>query len=237
MNTTPSNPNLAAGFRRLIRSLLLPLLAAAAWQAQAQPTTVCGPEVKEEVAKLLLARRGLSEDRQLALQAEVYAKYQACAEDGKNVPENDPFFVAARQCGARVAYVGSLYYEEMPCCGYDPQRRAFTCPVKVKQTFGFGAAPNPGSREYTLHCVATPGGGWVPVGLDSVHLANAIANSSPPWQFGVLTHANRNLQQVQPMNAQTREVRSILSWNLQPTGCDYQPIWGNVIQYRIRLDQ
>ena len=63
---------------------------------------------------------------------------------------------AARQCGAKVSYVGSLYYEEMPCCGYDPQRRAFACPVKIKQNFGFGASPLPGSREYVLHCVAIP---------------------------------------------------------------------------------
>jgi hypothetical protein len=39
------------------------------------------------------------------------------------------------------------------------------------------------------------------------------------------------------MNGATRTVRSILSWNLKPTGCDYKPIWGNVIEYRVRTDQ
>jgi hypothetical protein len=122
----------------------------------------------------------------------------------------------------------------MPCCGYDPQRRAFACPVKIKQNFGFGAAPNPGSREYVMHCVSA-GNGFMPVGQDHVHLSNST--SPPPWQFGVVTHAVDNVQTVQPMNGSTRTARSILSWNLKPTGCDYKPIWGNVIEYRIRLNQ
>jgi hypothetical protein len=45
------------------------------------------------------------------------------------------------------------------------------------------------------------------------------------------------LNLVQPMNGAPRRARSILSWNLRPTGCDYRPIWGNVLDYNIRLDQ
>ncbi len=62
----------------------------------------------------------------------------------------------------------------MSCAGYDPQRRQFASPIKIKQTFGFGGAPLPGSREHVLHCVADVGGILRPVGHDSVHLANAI---------------------------------------------------------------
>jgi hypothetical protein len=39
------------------------------------------------------------------------------------------------------------------------------------------------------------------------------------------------------MNGMTRNARSILSWALPPTNCNYQPIWGNALNYRIRLDQ
>ena len=69
--------------------------------------------------------------------------------------------------------LGSLFYEQMPCVGYDPQRRQFAAPIKIKQPFGFGGAPLPGSREYVLHCVADASGMLVPVARDSVHLANA----------------------------------------------------------------
>jgi len=40
-----------------------------------------------------------------------------------------------------------------------------------------------------------------------------------------------------PMNGATRRARSILSWALRPTDCNYTPIWGNALNYRIRLDQ
>lgn len=203
--------------------------------AQAQNETVCGPEVKEEVAKTLAEVEGASEASKLKLEAELYAKYKYCTQDAQFAPAS--FHAAARECGAAVSNLGSLFYEEMSCCGYDPQRRQFACPVKVKQTFGFGGAPLPGSREHVLHCVADAGGTLVPVGRDSVHLANALGIQSPTWQFAVIAAANQNLQTVQPMNGQTRRARSILSWALTPTSCNYTPIWGNALNYRIRLDQ
>lgn len=213
------------------------LLGVWASSAQAQSQTVCGSSVKDEVAKALSAASIGTEEAQSKTQADLYAKYKGCAQDALYVPAADPFHVAARQCGAKVSYLGSTYYEEMSCCGYDPQRRTFACPVRIKQTFGFGAAQLPGSREYVLHCVADPQGVFHPVGVDSVHLANAWAGLLPSWQFAVVAHANRNLNLVQPMNGGQRTARSILSWGFQPTGCNFQPIWGNVLDYKIRLDQ
>jgi hypothetical protein len=70
-----------------------------------------------------------------------------------------------------------------------------------------------------------------------VHLANAIANQFPTWQFAVITNANENLQLVYPMDGTTRRAKSILSWAFTPTNCNFTPIWGNALNYRIRLDQ
>jgi hypothetical protein len=229
--------NLFTHHRWLHKLLAAVMLTGTAWAAQAQDTTFCGTEIKADVAKQLAPNNKVSEEESLKLQGELYAKYSFCADDAKNVPPSDPFYTAARQCGATVSYLGSTYYEEMPCCGYDPQKRSFACPVKIKKTFGFGAAPNPGSREYVLHCVADANGIYQPVGQDSVHLADAPAGANPTWQFAVVAGAVDNLQTVQPMNAATRSARSILSWNLKPTSCDYKPIWGNVLQYRVRLNQ
>jgi hypothetical protein len=197
--------------------------------------TVCGPDVKEEVAKALAAVENSSDDEKQAVEKELYAKYQACARDSELVPSS--FFAAARQCGASVSNLGSLFYEEMSCSGYDPQRRQFASPIKVKQVFGFGGAPLPGSRLHVLHCVADSSGTFVPVGHDSVHLANAIGGQNPTWQFAVIVSANENLHTLQPMDGQSRRVRSILSWALTPRDCNYTPIWGNALNYRIRLDQ
>lgn len=201
----------------------------------AQTASVCGPDVKENVAKTLSSVEGASESQKAAVQEELYKQFQYCAQDAKLATST--FFVAARECGAEVSNLGSIFYEEMSCAGYDPQRRQFAAPVKIKQTFGFGGTPLPGSREYVLHCVADAAGVLQPVGRDSVHLSNAIAGQAPTWQFGVITSATENLQTIQPMNQQTRRARSILSWALPPTSCNYQPIWGNALNYRIRLDQ
>ncbi len=205
--------------------------------APEQTTTYCGPEAKEEVAQALGGMDGASDAEKLAVEADLYAKYQGCAKDSALVAPNSSFYVAARQCGAIVSQLGSLFYEEMSCCGYDPQRRQFACPVKIKQTFGFGGAPLPGSREHVLHCVADANGVLQPVGHDSVHLANALPGEFPTWQFAVIAAANQNLQLVQPMNGGTRQARSILSWAFTPNNCAFQPIWGNALNYRIRLDQ
>ena len=204
--------------------------------AYAQGTTACGPAVKAEVAAALDSAAKQGSDALAKMEASLFEKYKYCAAvDAAQLPASDSFYSAARQCGAKVSYVGSLYYEEMPCCGYDPQRRTFACPVKVKQPFGFGNAPLPGSREYVLNCVMDPAGAWRPVGDDSVHLANS--QFAPSWQFAVVANAVNNINLVQPMNGTPRQARSILSWNLRPTGCNYQPIWGNVVDYTIRLDQ
>ena len=228
---------------RRVQSLVVRALLVAAGVAlvslpsntAAQTGTVCGPEVKEEVAKALSAVDDAADDEKAAVAKELYAKYQYCVQDAQAVPST--FHVAARQCGASVSQLGSLFYEEMSCCGYDPQRRQFACPVKIKQTFGFGGAPLPGSREHVLHCVADAQGILRIVGRDSVHLSNALPGNFPSWQFAVIAAAKENLQTVQPMNNQTRRARSILSWALPPDSCDYQPIWGNALNYRIRLDQ
>ena len=197
-------------------------------------TAVCGAEVKEDVVKLLAAVANADDATKLATEKEVYAKYQYCA-DGATAPS--AFVAAARQCGATVSNLGSIFFEEMSCAGYDPQRRQFAAPIKIKQTFGFGGAPLPGSREHVLHCVADAFGVLQPVGHDSVHLANAIANQPPTWQFAVITNANVNLQTIYPMNGLTRRAKSILSWAFTPTSCAFTPIWGNALNYRIRLDQ
>ena len=199
----------------------------------AQTATNCTADIKEEVVAALSAVADADDNTKLAVEKELYAKYQYCIVIGQAVPS--ALATAARQCGATISNLGSIFFEEMSCVGYDPQRRQFAAPIKIKQQFGFGGSPLPGSREYVLHCVADPAGVLRPVGIDSVHLSNS--STAPTWQFAVIAAANQNLQLVQPMSGATRRARSILSWALPPTNCNYQPIWGNAVNYRIRLDQ
>src|SRR5215475_14851710 len=136
------------GSKALLRVIrILPVVGLAALvllpaPAVAQSTTACGPDVKEEVARVIASVENAPESQKESVLNELYAKYYPiCAQDAKDVPQS--FFDAARECGAAVSNLGSLFYEEMSCSGYDPQRRQFATPIKIKQVFGFGAAPLP----------------------------------------------------------------------------------------------
>lgn len=218
--------------------------------AQAQTSTFCGPEIKAQFVEKMEAiekqfgpdkvneANGIPEasESKLAAEASVYAQFSYC---GKDQPQPaTAFFNSVRQCAATnvSGLTGSTFYEEMSCCGYDPQKRQFACPVRIKQNFGFGGSPFPGSREFVLSCVFSPAAGaFVPVALDSVHLSNSAAQ--PSWMFGVVANAVANLGTVLPLNQATERARSILSWNAPPRNCNFKPIWGNAIEYRIRRDQ
>ncbi len=235
---------------KLFSSLVVAVLALTALPraAQAQTSTSCTPDIKlqflDEMNKIEEQygpdqenKDGLPVAPTGKLEAEkaVYAKFQNC---GLNqAPQGQPFFNALRQCAAAPvpAQTGSTFYEEMSCCGYDPQKREFACPVRIKQNFGFGASPFPGSREYVLSCVTNAAGVFVPVALDKVHLSNS-ANAAP-WMFAVTADVVANFNTVLPLNQATARARSILSWNAVPRDCNYRPIWGNTVEYRIRRDQ
>jgi len=230
--------------RAFFLACVLGLSSPFAAQAQTQPK--CGEQVKlnvlaqlSEIAQMPETSKG-EKDGKIAQEDALYKQTLAnCAEDALPAPTK-AFTVAVGHCATRVPFRGSLFYEEMSCCGYDPQRRAFACPIQIKQNFGFGGSPLPGSREYVVHCVADNAGILRPVGTDSVHLSNSTAN--PRWQFAVVANAIRNLHLVQPMNGLTRRARSILSWGFDPINasgnvCNFVPVWGNALDYRIRLDQ
>lgn len=238
--------------RTLFGGILLAMLALTALPrvAMAQTSTVCGPEIKLQfVQKMDDIEKQYGPDKadqeggipqpseeKLAAETEVYKQFAYC---GLNQPQpGAAFFNSIRQCAAVnvPGQTGSTFYEEMSCCGYDPQKRQFACPVRIKQNFGFGGSPFPGSREFVLNCVFSPAAGaFVPVALNSVHLSNSAAQ--PSWMFGVVATAVANLGTVLPLNQATERARSILSWNAPPRGCNFKPIWGNTIEYRIRRDQ
>ena len=235
---------------KLFGSFVVAILAMTALPqaAQAQTTTSCTPDIKlqflakmDEIEKQYGADQDIKDGLpiaspgKLAAEKAVYEQFQSC---GLNqAPQGSAFFNALRQCAAAPvpAQTGSTFYEEMSCCGYDPQKREFACPVRIKQNFGFGGSPFPGSREHVLTCVTNAQGVFVPVALDNVHLSNS-ANAAP-WMFAVTANVVTNFNTVLPLNQATARARSILSWKAVPRDCNYRPIWGNTVEYRIRRDQ
>lgn len=185
----------------------------------------CDPEAREQISERL-ARVTEPETWR-----EIREKHQRCAETGRRAVADDRSRL--EHCGSPT-YAGDLFYERLRCCGYEPQKKLFNCPVEIRHPAGFGAFPVPGSYEYVLTCVQL-GGAWRAVALDRVHVANGVSGK-PPW-YTAVTAAARSPLAAMPLDGRTLNARSILSWNLSPqSDCNYRPIWGNVIEYRIRLD-
>ena len=195
----------------------------------------CGEQVKYEIAKILATDASLTDpasQEAIAFQQKVLEKYAYCA----NVPS--PVRIDRREFCSAISWVGNLGYERMTCCGYDPQKRLFACPIRIERPYGFGAfGPVPlGSFEHVLTCVDF-GHGYEEVARDRVHVTNAEPQGgSPPWQFAVVARANELLAR-QPLKGQVYRARSILSWAFAPTSCkDFRGPWGNALDYQIRLD-
>ena len=132
---------------------------------------------------------------------------------------------------------GSVFYEAITSCGYHPQRKELTCPIEIRQQFGYGGMPalQPvGSYEYVLFCVQTPAG-LVPVNTNGVHVHDESFGVNPPWYMTAVVAANGALFS-QPLVGQTLRARAILSWAVPPGGCNAIPVWGNQADFKIRLD-
>lgn len=135
------------------------------------------------------------------------------------------------------AFAGNTSWEKIQACGYHPQREEAVCAIDILRTTGFGGriCVAPGSTEYVLLCVTFPGGGLVPVHTGTVHVHDANAGAVPPWDFGVVIQANPRLAAL-ANNGATLPARAILSWAIPPANCNAVPIWGNAVNFRIRLD-
>ena len=97
----------ARRWSQLLPGLILLYVAGLMPTAHAQAgETVCGPDIKEEVVNALAKMADVPADKKLAMEAELYEKYQYCAQDNQSAQGDDNFFVAARQCGAQVSHLG-----------------------------------------------------------------------------------------------------------------------------------
>jgi len=131
---------------------------------------------------------------------------------------------------------GNTGYEGLEACGYHPQREEFTCSMAIKRRFGFAGVPaiGAGSNEWVTVCVDY-GGGMELVDTASVHVHDEAFGAQPNWYFSAIVQADKKLQ-AQIQDGKTLKARAILSWAVPASSCNYQPVWGNQADFRIRLD-
>jgi len=151
---------------------------------------------------------------------------------------------------AAIPESGSVFFEEIKACGFYPQETRLECVVEIRQPLGYGGPiGSPGSMEHVYFCVDSNNDGvfepWEPVGEGILQMHDESGGSKPPWEyavfrdfdpFGGLRTTNTGAHAANDTNGPTRKVRAILSWMIAPTGCNFHPIWGNVVDFRIRFD-
>jgi hypothetical protein len=131
----------------------------------------------------------------------------------------------------------NTFFERMNGCGYHPQAEMVGCDVEIRQFGGYGGFPG-GSFENVRFCLdCNRDGIWDYTTLGFVHVTDNVAPGPvPPWFH--LAHAttfDAPLLCTNNDGGQTN-VRAILSWAARPTNCNYQPFWGNIINFTARRD-
>ena len=144
----------------------------------------------------------------------------------------------------------NVRYEEIKACGFYPQETRLECVIEIKRTGGYaGPVGSPGSIENVLFCVDWNNNGAFDqseaVGIGSMAIHDESAGAQPPWQYAVyrdfdprggVRTSNGGNNTVTTTNGPTRKARAILSWFVHPTGCNFVPVWGNAVNFRIRFD-
>jgi len=142
-------------------------------------------------------------------------------------------------------------YEELLNCGLYPQETRLACTLVVKLAAGYGGGVDtPGTFEHVLFCVDWNNNGVYTqdevAGEVAVHMHDESAAANPPWYYAVYrdtvplgglrtSAANIGLATTQSVGP-TVAARAILSWNAAPGGCGFVPQWGNIVNFRIRVD-
>jgi hypothetical protein len=128
---------------------------------------------------------------------------------------------------------GDTTFEQLTCAGYNPQTRTLEGVIQVKQNSGFsGGLCSSGSTEY-VSFFAFVSGAWQPLGTARVQVYDlAAASEANPINYAVFRISNVTEMLCNDLTGVP--LRAILSWQTEPTGPDFIPTWGNVVNTHIQ---
>lgn len=128
---------------------------------------------------------------------------------------------------------GNTTFEELDCVGYNPETRMLSGVLTIKRNSGYsGDLCDPGSTEY-VGFWAFYDGAWHSLGTAQVGVHDlAAVSAGNPVRYAVFRGAN--LPERLCGDVQGIPLRAILSWQTPPTGPDFDPVWGNVVNTHIQ---
>ncbi|HEX6900220.1 MAG TPA: hypothetical protein VF789_10925 [Thermoanaerobaculia bacterium] len=173
-----------------------------------------------------------------------------------NLAEAEKLFSQFSNAPGKAAAQSIKSFEEIAACGFYPQETRLECIVNIKSTGGYGGAPTGrATHEFVSFWVDWDCSGSYSadeaVGLGIVHMHDEVAGAPPVWQYAVYRDIDppgslsdkcfmRTGPGGNPVMTKTRTLtlnaRAILSWFAPVTSFNSVPVWGNVVNFRIRLD-
>lgn len=135
--------------------------------------------------------------------------------------------------GALQQLSGDTTFEQLMCAGFNPETRELQAVIQIKRNAGYsGGLCSAGSTEY-VSFFAFFGGSWQNLGTATVNVHDlAAVTPGNPLMYAVLRISN--LTEVACQNIAGVPLRAILSWQQQPTGPNFSPVWGNVINTQVQ---
>jgi hypothetical protein len=128
---------------------------------------------------------------------------------------------------------GNTTYEELDCVGYNPETRTLSGVITIKRNSGYsGDLCDPGSTEH-VGFWGWSGGAWHALGNAqvNVHDLDAVSDGNPV-RYAVFRGAN--LPEHLCGDITGMPLRAILSWQQAPTGPNFDPVWGNVVDTHVQ---
>jgi hypothetical protein len=165
------------------------------------------------------------------------ARIQLSTEIQKKSLTSPPTLLAGIDLGGILEILDSLNgdttFEELTCAGYNPQNRTLEGVIKVKQSNGFsGGLCTAGSLEY-VSFFAFVSGAWQSLGTATVRVYDLTsATAANPISYAVFRISN--VAEMPCSDLTGIPLRAILSWQTEPTGPDFIPTWGNVVNTHIQ---
>lgn len=128
---------------------------------------------------------------------------------------------------------GETNFEQLTCAGYNPQTRMLEGVIQLKQSSGYsGGLCTAGSIEY-VSFFAFFGGVWNDLGTAQVRVHD-VSTASPANPISYAVFRLSNLTSMPCHDLSGVPLRAILSWQTQPTGPNFNPVWGNVVNTHVQ---
>jgi hypothetical protein len=135
--------------------------------------------------------------------------------------------------GAIAIQFGDTSYEQLMCAGFNPQTGELEGVIQIKQNGGYsGGLCTAGSTEY-VSFFAFVSGSWQPLGTGTVNVHD-LAAVIPGHPVMYAVYRISNFTEMPCKDLTGVPLRAILSWQTPPTGPDFIPVWGNVINTHVQ---